>query len=163
MRLIVLSDIHDHIDNLRRALEGARGEAVICCGDLCSPFMIDELASGFPGPIHLVFGNNDGDQFRITRAAGSVDRIHLHGEFAELDDGEIPDRRVGVHHFPAVGRSLAGSDDFDLVCFGHSHVYEEGRDGQTLWVNPGEIMGRKGPVTWAEYDSVDHRIERREL
>lgn len=163
MRIIVLSDIHDHIGNLRSVLDRASGDMLICCGDLCAPFVIDELADGFEGPIHIVFGNNDGDAFRITRAAARRDRVHLHGEFAELGGEDIPDHSVAVHHFPGIGRRLAESGRYDLVCFGHSHVYEAGWEEKTLWVNPGEVMGRKGPVTWAEYEVAEERVQRREL
>jgi predicted phosphodiesterase len=58
----VLSDIHDHLDNLRRALEifKARGVgAVIFCGDFCSPIPPRVLAGEFKGDVHCVFGNGD--------------------------------------------------------------------------------------------------------
>ena len=60
MKIAILSDIHDNIVALRAALERARGaETVLCCGDLCSPFVVPELGNGFSGPVHVVFGNNE--------------------------------------------------------------------------------------------------------
>lgn len=163
MHVAVISDIHDHIDNLRRVLgDASEAELLICCGDLCSPFMVDELAGGFAGPTHVVFGNNDGDPFRITRAAREHDHFHLAGEFVEIPPDEADGRRIAAHHFPEVGRALADSGRYDLVCFGHSHEYEEGRAGEARYVNPGEVMGRLGSVTYALYDTGSGEILRRE-
>jgi len=58
MRIAVLSDIHDNVWKLAAALEAVRdADALICCGDLCSPFIVHQLGRGFAGPIHVVFGN----------------------------------------------------------------------------------------------------------
>jgi hypothetical protein len=56
MKIGILSDIHDNLWNLRAALGGlGEADALICCGDLCSPFVVGLLAEGFPGrPIHVV-------------------------------------------------------------------------------------------------------------
>lgn len=59
MRLGILSDIHDHVWNLAAALPAlADCDILLCGGDLCSPFVIHQLGRGFPGPIHIVFGNS---------------------------------------------------------------------------------------------------------
>lgn len=167
MRLAILSDIHDHISELRAALRelasAGGADRLLCCGDLCAPFMVDELADGFSGPVDVVFGNNDGDRFRITRAAAGYDRIMLHGEFAELSGEETGGTRVALHHFPEVGRAVAAAEDHDLVCYGHTHEWERKRHGDTLALNPGEIMGRLGPPTFAVYDTERDQVERHEL
>lgn len=163
-RIAAVSDIHDHIHNLRTVLERVGpADLLLCPGDLCAPFMVDELADGFDGPIHLVFGNNDGDAHRITRAAAGRDRVTLHGEFCRLPSEETGGVRVAMHHFPEVGRSVAEGDRYDLVVFGHSHEWEIGRSGETLYVNPGEVMGRLGPVTAALVEPVEGRVDRIEV
>ena len=49
MKVAVLSDVHDNVWNLRAALESlAEAEALVFCGDLCSPFVLGLLADGFP-------------------------------------------------------------------------------------------------------------------
>lgn len=160
MRIAILSDIHDHIPNLRAALSRLEGvEALICCGDLCSPFIVNELAAGFQGAIHIVFGNNDGDRYRITlNALSRRDTIQVHGESASLLLGG---KRIYVHHFDDVGRLVAAAGEHAVVCYGHNHEYElsRGREGAALQINPGTILGwhpRKGdvPATYALYDVV---------
>lgn len=165
MRIAILSDIHDHIDNLREALERASeegAEALLFCGDLCSPFMVDEL-SAFGGPVHAVFGNNDGDGFRISRAADAHDGFRLWGEYAEPDPSELGGVRAAVHHFPEVAKGVAEGGRYDLVCCGHTHEYREARYGGTLLVNPGEVMGRFGEVTLAVYDGETGDVTRVEV
>ena len=46
MIIAVMSDSHDHIWNIRKALkiiESKGGEAIIHCGDFVAPFMLKEL------------------------------------------------------------------------------------------------------------------------
>jgi uncharacterized protein len=81
MRIAILSDIHDNVWKLATALEKLRGvDALLCCGDLCSPFVVHQLARGFSGPIEIVFGNNDGDLYRITANAAKYSHVRVHGE-----------------------------------------------------------------------------------
>jgi putative phosphoesterase len=158
MNIGILSDIHDNIWNLRAALKGlGEADALICCGDLCSPFVVGLLAEGFPGrPIHVVFGNNDGDLFRITQNAGRVEGMHLHGE---LFQGELGGKRVYVNHYPQIARATA-AEDYDLICYGHNHLFAIERRGGALLVNPGAIMGyepggkREIPATFVIYDTA---------
>lgn len=151
MRIAIISDIHDNIPKLRSAL-ALMGDidALVCCGDLCSPFIVKELGEGFTGPIHIVFGNNDGDRFRIHECAGRYDHMTIHGEFASL---ELGGRSFGINHFDDIGRTMAGR--FDVVCFGHSHRHEIRSEGDTLVINPGEIYGLlSGDSTFVVYDTA---------
>ena len=159
MRIAIVSDIHDNIPKLRRALSTmADIDALVCCGDLCSPFIIKELAQGFGGPIHVVFGNNDGDRYRIADGAKKFPHVHIHGEFVEL---EFEGRRMAVNHFDNLGRAMTGSQRYDVVCFGHNHQFEITREGKTLVVNPGEIYGLlTGDSTYAVYDPATNEASR---
>ena len=157
MKIAVISDIHDNIWSLAEVLEDARAEgaeALVVCGDLCAPFSLQAIADGFGGPIHVVFGNNDGDQFLLERVAAGCDHVNLHGLYAELDfDGH----RVAVVHYEEIGRRLAASGFFQAVFYGHSHEPRVQRVNGCLTVNPGEVMGRLGTVTYAVYDTEDQR------
>lgn len=158
MKIAILSDIHDNIWNLNAALGKVNdSEVLICCGDLCSPFIVDLIAEGFPNPIHIVFGNNDGDQYRVTNNASRYDgRVLIHGEFAEL---KLGGRHFAVNHYPNIARCIAQSEDYDVVCYGHNHIYAVERVNSTLLINPGAIMGYDGvnkdeiPSTFIIYDS----------
>ncbi len=151
MLIGIISDSHDHLDNTRKALASLlerKVEAIIHCGDLCAPFMVDELdASGVP--VHCVFGNID-DKFLTTKKAGASKNVKLYGDVAELDLGG---RRIAVNHYPLIAESLASTGKYDLVCYGHTHKKDKRLLGKTLILNPGEVMGRLGEKTVAIYDT----------
>jgi uncharacterized protein len=140
MRLGILSDI-DYLS--------ASADLLLCCGDLCSPFVMDELRK-FSGPVHIIFGNNDADLFRITRK--SDQRLQVHGEFLEL---ELDGRKIAANHFDYIARPIAQSDAYDLVCFGHNHRISLQRFKRTVAVNPGPIMGAAfSPGGWENVAST---------
>ena len=150
MKIAILSDIHDNIWKLATLLEGLEADALIYCGDFCAPFTLVQIGEGFGGPIHVVFGNNDGDKLLLARKAARFPQVALHGDFADL---ELAGRRVAVTHYPEIGQPLAQGGIYDLVCFGHSHERSVEQVGGTVLVNPGEVMGRFGLSTYALYDT----------
>jgi putative phosphoesterase len=151
VKIAILSDIHDNIWKLETLLEGLEADVLIFCGDFCAPFTLAQIGEGFDGPVHVVFGNNDGDQRLLAKVASRFSHVTLHGDFCEH---ELDDRRVAVTHYPKIGKALARGGLYDLVCHGHSHKRLIKRVGDTLRVNPGEVMGRLGLSTYALYDTV---------
>ncbi len=142
MRIAILSDVHDHLSNLAAAIESVLdADVLLCCGDLCSPFVIDQLAL-FARDVHIVFGNNDADLFRITDKAGKKVNCHLHGEFFEA---EFDGLRFAMNHFDYLARPIGRSGAYDVVCFGHNHEFEISQSGNCLLINPGAIMGARFP------------------
>jgi len=162
MRIAVLSDSHDNIWKLAAAMPHlAAADAVIHCGDLCSPFMVRRLGDGLKGkPLHIVWGNNDGDTFLISRNAAEYPSIVLHGELAAIDLGGL---RVAVNHYPGIARGLAHSGEYGLVCYGHDHTRHEEWIGNCLLLNPGELMGMNGSSTIALVDGATRGVETIEI
>ncbi len=160
MKVAVMSDSHDHEANTRRAVEQANdlsAQVLVHCGDLISPFMLEEL-DAFAGPVHLIFGNNPGDQTLLVRACDArKERVTLHGWAGRL---ELGGRATVLVHEPFHVASLARSGDFDLVLFGHTHRWHVERIGKALVVNPGELLGRKEEPGWVLLDTEDMRTER---
>jgi len=154
MRIAILSDTHDNIWALEQLLAGLQAEFLLFCGDFCAPFTLAQIAEAFGGPVHVVFGNNDGDKLLMSQVAGRFPHVTLHGDLAEL---ELDGRRVVVSHYPQIGRALARSGVYDLVCYGHNHESTVEQVGSTMLVNPGEVMGRFGRSTYAVYDTSTGR------
>lgn len=158
MRVAVFSDSHDQIKHLEAALVAANhaGATVLLhCGDFCAPFMLDRLGRNFGGPIHAVFGNNDGDGRLLQTIAGKYPQITLHGIYAEID---AAGRKVAMIHYPEPARRIAQSGQFDLVVYGHNHqkqVEEIAKATGTpaILANPGELLGMNGAPTWGLYDT----------
>jgi hypothetical protein len=139
MRIAILSDIHDNVWKLTAALgRASAADALLCLGDLCSPFVVHQLGGGFTGPIHILFGNNDADLFRIASNARRYPHIAIHAEWFR---GDFAGRSFAANHYDNIGRAVAASGEFDVVCFGHNHRYEITPMGKTLAINPGPIMG----------------------
>ena len=158
MKLAILSDIHDNIWKLEAALpQAAAAEAVLFCGDLCSPFSLDRLARGAGDrPLHVVWGNNEGDIRLMLKVTAGLGNLRLHGQMAEL---EFDGLRVAVNHYPEIARRLAESGAYDLVCYGHDHQAHEERLAGGAWLlNPGEIMGMYGRSTLALFDTVERAV-----
>lgn len=154
MKVAVISDIHDNIWNLEQALRLVKESdagVLLFLGDLCAPFTLAQLAEGFAGPIHVVFGNNDGDVLHISRIAAKHPQVTLHGELAEL---EIDGRKLALNHYPEIARRLAESGAYDAVFSGHDHRRYQHQIGKTLWANPGEIMGRYGEPSFGVYETT---------
>ena len=162
MQIAVLSDSHDSFSKLDDAMPYlAQADVIIHCGDLISPFMIKRLAAGLAGkPVHIVWGNNDGDKRLLTQLALAAGHITIHGDFADLKLGE---RRVAVTHYPEIGQALAASPVYDMVCYGHDHIAHEERIGETLLLNPGEVLGLMGRSTLALVDSEAMEVKWVEL
>lgn len=159
MKIAVLSDSHDHLANVETAvsrLPGLGAEALLFLGDFCAPFTLQLMAEKFTaGPIHAVFGNNDGDPYLLCRVAGGFPHVHLHGHYAELTLGE---RKIGIFHYPDVARRIAESGQLDAVFSGHDHQSYVHQIGKTIWANPGEIMGRFGKPGFGIYDTAAHQF-----
>lgn len=153
MKIAIVSDIHDNIWKLEavsQKITELGAEVLIFCGDFCAPFTLKQLAENFEGPVHVVWGNNDGDKWLLTVIANQVGNVTLYGELAEVEAGG---RQIGVNHYPNIGQRLAESGAYDLVCYGHDHTARIEAVGDTLLVNPGEVMGRFGQSTFAIYDT----------
>ena len=158
MKFAVMSDTHDHLRNLDRAMEQIREkntDFLLHCGDLCSPFVVEHLAS-YGGPVHVVFGNNEGDRFTIQSFAARFPNLTLHGEvgFVKTAHGEI-----AFTHRPEFARGLASTGRYRAVFYGHTHRRKTERIDTTWLVNPGELMGLLEPPGWLLFD-LDGGIEK---
>ena len=158
MKIGILSDSHDNVWRLKDALAYLQTtQLVLHCGDLISPFMVHRLAKGLPNiPVHLVWGNNDGDRLMVSKMAQMYSGFTLHGEFMEL---EVDGLRIAMNHYPLIAQSLALSGQYDLVCYGHDHTAHQEHVGETILLNPGEMMGMNGCSTLAIFDTETRRVE----
>ena len=173
MKICIVSDSHDRADPLAAAIAEAQADgaqAVIHCGDLIGANTLRaSIKLGIP--LHIVHGNNLGDQIALQRLmAKSGGILTYHGQDAEL---ELGGRRIFATHYPHYGRGMACTGDYDLVCCGHSHVAEiirqpNIRGTDTLLINPGSVSGIGAPnveeaYTWILGDLADMTFDIRTL
>jgi putative phosphoesterase len=151
MKIAIMSDSHDSIPNLQKAIEVCLKEEVekiFHCGDLISPFMVPVLGK-FNGEIHLILGNNPGDVYLLTQKILDFPNIKLHGESAFL---EIEGYKVAMVHYPKIAFAFAKSGEYDFIFCGHTHKYEIKNIGKSLVINPGEILGKEGDPSFVILD-----------
>lgn len=156
MKIGVMSDSHDHIGNLREAIRVMKDqgvEAAIHCGDFCSPFIV-AMMKDLDVPAYGVFGNVDGDKYRMMERKPS--NLTLYGELAELNLGG---KRIAIVHYPEFAEALARTGKYDVVFHGHTHVRRVERMGSTLVVNPGELMNLKGRPSFVIYDTETNEVK----
>lgn len=165
MKIAVLSDIHDHLEKLERALaliKEKKCQTVIFCGDLISPFTTGVLART-DLPTYAVLGNNDEDHIGMMKRGGpKFTWFHLSQEFGQV---EIENRKIALCHYPKLGGLLAKTGEFDAVFFGHTHTVVNQQIEKTLLLNPGAVCGinfDKGSydrATFAVYDTTTNSAE----
>lgn len=151
----IISDTHDNLDQLRKAVElfnGRKVEHVIHAGDFTSPFtfrVLKDLKCDFTG----IYGNNDGDRLLLRKR--SAERI-----FRQPHIFELGGRKIALIHEHHIVDALADSGHYDIVIYGHTHEPEIRKAGKTLIINPGEAGGwLSGKSTVALLDLVEMKGE----
>jgi len=154
MRIAILADSHDHMDNLREAVEIARNEqvdAILHAGDFIAPFAVKALA-GIDCPVHAVFGNNDGEVLGIRDAFGDWGEVR----FGPVEI-ELAGQNVLLMHEPYALDSHEAGRANDLIVHGHTHETDwrpqANPGGVGVVINPGEVCGWvTGRATFALFD-----------
>ncbi len=133
MLIGVMSDTHDNMDNIDKAVNifNERGvEKVLHAGDFTSPFtfrVLKNLNAEFVG----IFGNNDGDIYMLNKISDG--RINKQPHELTIDNKKI----VMIHeHF--LVNALADSGHYDILIYGHTHKAVADVRGNTFIINPGE-------------------------
>lgn len=136
-----MSDIHDNIENLIKAVNTFKQEnceLLICCGDWGSPNSPNFLPNDSLKTIS-VFGNNDADIFTfLTRKEEKKWNIEFHKYCAEI---ELDGKKIVVYHGDSepILDALLKCDKYDIVCSGHNHQAKINEYGKTTHINPGSI------------------------
>ena len=150
MILAILSDSHDHLDYLGRALERARSagaQAIIHAGDFVSPFSLNPFQD-WEGELYAVLGNNDGEREGLRRRFASLGAHYYEGPV----------------QFKSAAQLQASPERPTLLISGHTHQPLLHREGALWLLNPGECCGwlSKRP-TMALFDSASRQAQLLEL
>lgn len=137
MRLGVISDTHGHAENTRQAvrmLESLEVDRLLHCGDIGTPEIVELLA---PWPTDYVLGNCDYNQGELATAIAAAGQT-FHDQFGEL---EIVGRRIALlhSHDRRKFREVTENGQWDLVCYGHTHIASIDRHDETMVLNPGAL------------------------
>jgi hypothetical protein len=142
MKIGILSDMHNHAENLTAALkilerEGVR--VVFCCGDVVDAGLV-RLFSGLE--LHLVEGNIDQHMSALARA---VERLGNGSTFGLSYATTLDGKRIAIlhGHLPDVLSEAIHSGLYDYVFHGHTHRRRDERVGSTRVINPGALGGKR--------------------
>ena len=150
MKLGILSDTHEHIENIEKAkalFQERSASPIIHLGDYCAGPSVRAFAGM---KIIGILGNNDGDPLRLQRSFQQIGG-DFRDEFCAL---EFDGRRIACYHgtVPAITEALILCKNYDVVLYGHTHdVHHETRDG-VLVLNPGSAHGFEKAPTVAVLD-----------
>lgn len=158
MKIGLISDTHDNIQNIRKAVRifnDKHVDLVIHAGDFVNPIAVESLAG-----VKLVgvLGNNDTDLAGLT---STFDKVHgeLKGEiFETVYDG----LKFAVYHGTNLAKreQLIKSGKYDVLIYGHTHRKDNRLIGTTRVINPGTAKGFFGLfATIAVFDASSRKLE----
>ncbi|TBR17751.1 metallophosphoesterase [bacterium] len=134
MRIGVLSDTHDNLPKVKKAVSffnRNKVDFVLHAGDFVAPFVIpylDKLESKWLG----VFGNNDGERKGLSKSSRK-----------KIKEGPLrivlAGKKILLVHDKC--RINPKKEKVQVIIFGHTHHPEVVKDGDKLFINPGECGG----------------------
>jgi putative phosphoesterase len=145
MKIGIISDTHDDLENVHKAIVLFNDEDtnyVIHAGDYVFPGVVREfqnLGAKFIG----VLGNNDGERSLLLKSFLDIEG-ELRGELGEIDLDRL---KFGIYHGTSkeIKEMLVNSGRYDILVCGHTHIREStlalngtGKNNKkTLVLNPG--------------------------
>lgn len=159
MKIAVMADSHDNLDNLSKAIDIANQEKcshLFHLGDLISPFSA-RLLKRFHGHVQAVFGNCDGDHLSLQKTfnefGGLIDKPPL-----ELT---LAGKKMVLMHEPYLLQDLLYSSRLNYIFYGHLHKIEHRHTQGTEILNPGEIGGwLHGDPSFYMIDILNNHFEK---
>ncbi|MCS7249327.1 MAG: metallophosphoesterase [candidate division WOR-3 bacterium] len=135
MLLGIISDTHDHIEKVKKAIEIFNQYDLICvihCGDFVAPFTLKEFTN-LKTKFYGVFGNCDGEKEGLLKVA-KENNFLLSEAPLKLSLGN---KKFLIFH------KLKKEEikDVDYVIHGHTHLCEIKKENNIFFINPGEACG----------------------
>ena len=157
MKIGIIADSHDHVDNIQKSIQELREREVdyiLHLGDYVNPNSVREFKD-----VKLVgiFGNNDGDKFRLIDAFNSIDG-EIKGEFHEFEEDGL---KFACYHGtePQIKDALIECGKYDVFMYGHTHKVRNEKVGNTLVLNPGTVHGFEHRPTIMIFDTQTQMSE----
>lgn len=135
MLLGILSDTHDYIEKVKKAIEIFNQYdliGVIHCGDFVAPFTLKEFVN-LKVKLYAVFGNCDGEREGLLKIAKENNFVISEAPLELF----FNNRKFLIFH------KLKKEEikDADYVIYGHTHKPEIRKEKNISFINPGEACG----------------------
>jgi len=134
-KLGIISDTHGLLNETVLAVQLFREsdvQAVIHCGDIGSSAVVGAFHDI---ETHFVLGNMDGDSETIRLAVAETGN-HFHGWFGSIERWGKRIAFLHGHQSEKFDQELE-SGNWDLLCYGHTHIAALQMHGSTMLLNPG--------------------------
>lgn len=151
MKILVISDSHGHIANIKTVMGIAIKsdmKAVIHCGDWDNLETFDE-ALKFGLPIYSVLGNADVDPDLEDALRGNCKKFDPH-----LLSLEFEGKKIGVIHYASFQNEKLF--DYRVIFSGHKHSKEEKMVNFTKFVRPGALING---INFVVYETITGELE----
>lgn len=146
LKIGLISDTHHKVDVANSAIEYLKNKKVdliLHAGDIVELAILKTLKRS-KIPYYAVLGNNDAALRKYK------DKFELFEEPFRASFDEI---RFALMHYP-----YYFDNSVDMVVYGHTHYFVSVLKDNTLYINPGEICGRKKPLYEFAYVIYDENF-----
>lgn len=143
-KLGIVSDTHGFLNETLLAVRLFREhgvQAVIHCGDIGGGGIVEafqELEA------HFVLGNMDCDEVTVRRVVEETGN-HFHGWFGSIERAGKRIAFLHGHQSEKMDQEIE-SGNWDLICYGHTHVPALQMNGKTMLLNPGAFKNVLRPT-----------------
>lgn len=143
MKLGILSDTHNNIPNLLKALRLFKAEGIsqlLHCGDMADMLTARQM-TGFD--VIYVNGNSDRSAAAVSHAVWALNpRNEIPGDVYE---GDLDGVRIAATHGHLTGKlnKLIRSRRYKYLFHGHTHRQRDEMIGKTRVINPGALGGAR--------------------
>jgi uncharacterized protein len=151
MRILIISDSHDHIANIKSAMEigiKAHAEAVIHCGDWGGVKAVEAVLS-YNLPLYSILGNADIDDGMETYMQLNCKKFDP--DFLKVT---IEGRKIGITHQARM--TDPRHEDLSVIFSGHYHSSEEKMVNFTKYIRPGALING---INLAVYETETNEVE----
>ncbi len=158
MLIVIVSDIHDNLPNLKKCLNWCQNnkiEKIIFCGDATTIETIDYLASEFSGQIFITNGNAE------IYSNSELQRYKNIGYYQEIGIIKIANLNIGFcHQLEKINLILkAKKNDLDFIFYGHTHRPTLKKNKNTIIANPGNLAGSGYQASFATLNTDNKKLE----
>ena len=140
MKIGILSDTHNNLSNIQKALaifSNYHPERLIYCGDGTT---VESIQWFCEYPIIYTFGNGDMTTGDIANTLKAFNKENFAGFVYK---GELANRKVAAIHGHWMDQldELTSYGKYDYVFTGHTHTRMDEKVGKTRLINPGAVGG----------------------
>ena len=160
MKIGIISDTHDHQENVSTAVEifnQHRVDYVLHAGDITTHFTVEMFGQLQTARLIAVFGNMDAHRDKIKKMISTIGG-EIHDDYYE---GIIDDKRVYMTHAGYHLKDVIAGNNYDLVIYGHTHQQDIRSHNSTLIINPGEATDRvtgSSNIVILDLNNMDYQI-----